>query len=196
MQDRGFINECICAFSETHSNISFTVRHSPAEERGFDICVASETAAGEFDRSAHLFEEEILLAAALSCPLSLKDSVNIAEALDYPLIMLSEEFPLSGFVRGVLAQAQHKPSSTIICQDPHMAQKCIGAGLGVSFIPMASWQETATGNVKFIHINDFWFHRSTYLYWNSSISGAAADFRDMLLERAKNRQHVCPFTPM
>lgn len=184
LQDRGFVNDCVCRFSAVHPSVSFDLHYDAERIGGADLCIGDKNMAERYDHSAFLFEEQILLAVPADSPLAKKKNVFLRDIAAYPLITIGKGFPLTDMIDKLLAGSDARPASTIRCQDPHMVRNCVAAGLGVSFMPMAQWQGAQSDGICQIPIADLSLFRSSYLCWNDDISPIAAAFRDLVLEVA------------
>lgn len=184
LQDRGFVNDCICKFSTTNPERSFEV-HYTGEKQNFDLCIADQKFSTECDFSEFLFEKELVLAVSAHHPLSRINNITLAEAMRNPLILISDDFPLAKLVTDILLQANITPPATIRFQDPQMVRNCVAAGLGVSLSPNAEWHKSTAENIVYLRLSDFSISRSSYLCWNKSISPSAIEFRDFLISCAQ-----------
>ena len=184
LQDRGFVNDCICKFSALHPEISFKV-HYIKEKQNFDLCIADRKSSTECSFSEFLFEKELVLAVSTHHSLSKRKSVTLAEAMQNPLILISDDFPLAKLVTDILLQAKITPPATIRCQDPQMVRNCVAAGVGISLIPDAEWQKSNTESIAYLKVSDFSLSRSSYLCWNESPSSSVLEFRNFLIACAK-----------
>ncbi len=188
LQDRGFVNECVCEFCKTHPSISFDLHYNIENDIAAELCIADKTTASQYDYCEFLFEVPIKLAVPENCPLARKKSVTFKDISEYPLVTIGKNFPLTDMIEKLLQGSNSKPSATIRCLDPHMAQKCIASGLGVAFSPIADWQELNSTGIKSIPIEDIELSRSTYLCWNNGISPIADDFKEIILKIAEKKR--------
>ena len=188
LQDRGYINNCVCEFCKTHPSVSFDLHYDTEKNKTADLCIADKSTASNYDHCAFLFESPILLALPRNSPLVKKKSVSLKDIADYPLISIGKQFPLTDMIDKLLQSSNTKPSATIRCIDPHMASKCIASGLGVTFTPIADWQEMNNPDIKLLPLDDISLTRSTYLCWNKNISAIANEFKDHILNTSKKQQ--------
>ena len=187
LQDRGFVNECVCQFCKTNTSVSFDLHYDFKKSTDAELCIGDKATSAQYDFCEFLFEVPILLAVPASSPLAHKKSVTLNDISNYPLISIGKSFPLTDMIDKLLTGGGAKPSATIRCTDPHMARKCIAAGLGVSFSPVAEWQEMSTSDICYLPIENISLSRSTYLCWNSKLSPYTEEFKNLVLKLARTK---------
>lgn len=185
LQDRNFVNECMVSWSAGNPGTSFAVSYFPEKIHSGEICICDKKTADTYECSEFLFDEEILLGVPSSSPLAQRDEVSLSDAMDYPWIQISDGFPLAELIGGIIDQVPKRFPATIRCQDPHLVKKCVSSGLGVSFMPMALWQENDSFDIRCIRVRDFQLRRSTYICWDRNAGQVAKDFACSVISKSE-----------
>lgn len=150
--------------------IDFSISSLPIEQEGIHCQV--------------LINEEIFLAVPPGHRLFERESIQLKEILDDPLIYYTTECGLREIMNHFCLQADFVPNIAFECTTTEITCSLVEAGLGVSFIPEYLWNILNTASLHKIHIENPLCQRSIWLSWRRDryFSKAAERFKELVIE--------------
>lgn len=189
LEERRIMAELVAGFRAKYPRIRFSICHNLFEKPAFlyDICVTSSHQADNALVSAPILTEKLVLAVAKSHPLASRKQVKLIELIDEDFIMFPNGHINNHIVTDACQKAGFVPHISILCDDPFCIRKYVSAGLGISFIPSASWEGLLDNNIALIPLEDTTLMRKTRLERskNSMSSSAVNLFYDYCLTTVK-----------
>ena len=170
LEERRILAEMISSFSMQYPKIQFSISHSGKEgsEQDFDIRVTSSDRQTHGFLSVPILTDKLMLAVASTHRLAGCKRVKISELENEQFIMMPSESSLSRFTDEICRKNGFIPKKSILCDDPFCIRKYIGAGLGISLIPINSWKGLFDENISFLEIEGISSTRTTILECNGT----------------------------
>lgn len=189
LEERRIMAELVARFRRQYPRIRFSICHNLFEQPSFlyDICVTSSHQASNDFVSAPILTEKLVLAVSKSHDLACYDQIKLEQLKNEDFIM----FPESHINHRIVVEACQKvgftPHVSIQCDDPFCIRKYVSAGLGISFIPSASWEGLIDDNIVLIPVDGVTLLRETRLERskNSLSSNAVNLFYNYCVEAVK-----------
>ena len=144
-----WIPEVLGEFSTRHPHVRFRLiqaetaaMHDQLEHGSTDLCLSSQPLEGPDLSWALLLTEEILLAVAATHPLAGRRSIRRAEIAREPFVGLKPGYDMRDLTDRFCRQAGFAPELVCEVDKPAAIWALVRAGLGVAFLPAASWRVT------------------------------------------------------
>lgn len=177
--------DILMKFRRLHPDISFSLQQQPTGESGgsYDLQLFSSAQPLHTPGTQCLLREEILLAIPQKHPLASRDSISLTALKEAPFISLQQGLGLSNIMDYYCQMIGFTPHVVMESDSPATLRSLIQLGMGVSFLPAATWNVRMEG-VKLMHISDFDCFRYLLLKQHEDryLTQAAATFRDFLAE--------------
>ncbi len=132
-----------------------------------------------------LLSEKIALAVPRQNPLYGVENLDISQLKAQPFITTTETGSLYPLAEGICAEYGFKPKIAVQSDDPFYVRKCVEYGLGVTLVPLFSWQGQVSDNIRLIPIEGH--IRDTFIYTNNKKKPSVYTerFIDMLVDECK-----------
>ena len=181
------IPRLVRGFKEEHSDIRLHIlQEDLLGERGqscdLTLYSSSQPVSGPF--STTLIEEEIKLALPINNPLAHFDSLTLDQVAKEEFICLQKGKNLRGITDAYCKMAGFDPNVVLESDSPETVRELVRVGIGISFIPMLTWQDMEDTHIALIPISTPRCRRYINLSWRESsyLSPAAILFRDYLIK--------------
>lgn len=181
------IPKLVRGFKEEHSDIRLHIlQEDILGERGqscdLTLYSASQPVSGPF--STTLIEEEIRLALPINNPLAHFDTLSLEQVSREEFICLQKGKNLRGITDAYCKMAGFDPNVVLESDSPETVRELVRAGIGISFIPILTWQDMEDAHIALIPISSPKCRRYINLSWRESsyLSPAAILFRDYLIK--------------
>lgn len=130
----------------------------------FDLVIADDTFNGKGMKKTLLINEEINLAINKENPLAKKETLTTDDICHEDFLCMNEGASLHEVTLRICSELGFEPNIVIKSPDPGFLRKCVEMGLGVSLVPVFSWEGLFSDNVVMKNIGNF--YRNTYVYWS------------------------------
>jgi DNA-binding transcriptional LysR family regulator len=186
-----WIPEVLQSFRRQHPRVRFRLIQSETEamrrqlEAGeIDLGLTSQPMLGPNIRWQAVVTEEILLAVPAKHRLARRRRVDLSEVRDEPFVSLKRGYDTRDLTDGFCLQAGFTPRSVCEVDEPAAIRALVRAGLGIAFLPEASWRTTGEDEPLPVHIGRPRCERSLGLAWREDryLSVAAREFRRFVVE--------------
>ena len=161
--NRRLVMQTVEKFSRLYPNVDIVTKYSvlPTQE-DFDLVISDiRPESGDYT-GEKLIEEEILLAMHRSHPLSSLRYVCADQLVECPFICTNQGSSLYRITEEICNGGRFLPRIVICSDDPYYIRKCVELGLGVAFVPSASWQGQFSKDVLLKKMGDYF--RTTYAF--------------------------------
>lgn len=174
--NRRIITKVISQFRVKYPNVSFSLDLDESKDyKNYDIVITDSIIEnGDFEQYEFL-TEEIMLACHTSNPLSSRKQVNMSMLRNEKFISLSQNHSLRNITDKLCKQAGFNPDIVIECDDPFYIREYLKMGMGVTIIPVFSWENQFDDTISFIKINDG-VYRHSKIYVNKHTTECAKFF--------------------
>ena len=182
--------ELVRAFRAEHPGVRFRLVQSATAamrqqlERGeVDVCLTALPLDGTGLAWVPLLSEEILLAVPHGHRLAGRERIDLAEVADEPFISLKRGYDLRDLTDQLCQSAGFVPQAVCELDEPTAIRGLVQAGLGVAFLPAASWRVSGSADPVPLHIRTPICQRTLGLAWRTDRyqSVAARQARDFLI---------------
>lgn len=181
--NRRLVMQTVEKFSRCYPNIDIVTKYSVMPDKeDFDLVVTDLSPEGGCYMGEKLIEEEILLAMHRSHPLASAEHIRAEQLAESPFICTNQGSSLYRITESVCHGMGFSPRIVICSDDPYYIRKCVELGLGVAFVPSASWQGQFSENVLLKRTGEHF--RTTYAFHDQRkyVSKSARLFLEMLKE--------------
>jgi DNA-binding transcriptional LysR family regulator len=153
-------------------------------ERGeVDVCLSALPLDGAGLAWVPVLTEEIMLAVPRGHRLAGRERIDLAETADEPFISLKPGYDLRDLTDQLCQSAGFVPQAVCELDEPTAIRGLVQAGLGVAFLPAASWRVSGGADPVPLHIHTPICQRTLGLAWRTDRyqSVAARQARDFLI---------------
>lgn len=181
------IPRLVRGFKEEHSDIRLHILQEDLVEDSGQSCdltlfAGSQPVSGPYCTT--LIEEEIRLALPVTNPLAHFDSLTLDQVSKEEFICLQKGKNLRSITDAYCKMAGFDPNVVLESDSPETVRELIRAGIGISFIPILTWQDMEDEHIALVPISTPHCRRYINLSWRESsyLSPAAILFRDYLIK--------------
>ena len=181
------IPRLVRGFKEEHSDIRLHILQEDLVGESGQSCdltlfAGSQPVSGPFCTT--LIEEEIRLALPVTNPLAHFDSLTLDQVAKEEFICLQKGKNLRSITDAYCKMAGFDPNVVLESDSPETVRELIRAGIGISFIPILTWQDMEDQHIALVPISMPHCRRYINLSWRESsyLSPAAILFRDYLIK--------------
>lgn len=181
------IPRLVRGFKEEHSDIRLHILQEDLVEDSGQSCdltlfAGSQPVSGPYCTT--LIEEEIRLALPVTNPLAHFDSLTLDQVSKEEFICLQKGKNLRSITDAYCKMAGFDPNVILESDSPETVRELIRAGIGISFIPILTWQDMEDEHIALVPISTPHCRRYINLSWRESsyLSPAAILFRDYLIK--------------
>ena len=111
---------------------------------------------------AKLISEKLALAVLSDSPIAKSKALDFASLSAEPFVTMTEASSLSTITYQICADYGFKPRIAVQSDDPFYLRKCVEYGLGITVVPLFSWQGQFSEKVRLIPLEGY--IRDTFLY--------------------------------
>jgi len=131
----------------------------------FDIIITDDNFGGGNMKRELIVSEEVAIAMNRDNPLAQKKKITAADICNENFLCMNKGSSLYEVTMQVCGELGFEPNIVIESPDPGFIRKCVELGLGVTIVPVVSWEGLCSENVVIKSIGGFC--RNTYAYWDS-----------------------------
>jgi DNA-binding transcriptional LysR family regulator len=185
-----WVSELLNAFLSRHPHVRFRLiqvetaaMRQQLERGGSDLCLSALPIEGSGIQSVPVLTEEIFLAVPATHRLAERGSIPLGAVADEPFISLKPGYDLRDLTDQFCGQAGFVPQSVCEVNEPAAIRGLVRAGLGVAFLPAASWRAVGEPDPVPLHIEAPTCQRILHLAWRDDryLSVAARQFRAFVI---------------
>jgi len=186
-----WVPELLSAFRSEHPHVRFRLIQAETAamrqqlERGeTDLCLSALPIEGPGIQSVPVLTEEIFLAVPSTHRLAARGSIHLDEVADEPFISLKPGYDVRDLTDQFCRQAGFSPRAVCEVDEPTAIRALVRAGLGVAFLPAASWRFVDEPEPVPLHIAAPACQRTLGLAWREDrhLSAAARQLRQFAIE--------------
>lgn len=181
------IPRLVRGFKEEHSDIRLHILQENLvgdREQGCDLTLFADSQPVSGPFCTTLIEEEIRLALPITNPLTHFDTLTLDQVSHEEFICLQKGKNLRSITDAYCKMAGFDPNVVLESDSPETVRELVRAGIGISFIPMQTWQDMEDPHIALVPIASPQCRRYINLSWRegSYLSPAAILFRDYLIK--------------
>lgn len=183
---RRIVTMAIERFQEIYPEVVFFINHSVENDNdNYDIIITDKILEQKNFKKHSLVVDNLLLAMKKDNPLVKKSKISVKDLEGERFITLNKKSSLFRLTNEICHTEGFTPNIVIQSGDPDYIRQYIEMGLGISFIPSASWKGMFSENVVCREV--FNIKRYTFAYLNTQkyISKATLSFLDTLFKVAE-----------
>ena len=181
--NRRIVMQAIERFKMQQPDIDISAKYfSDPTGDDFDLIVAND------DERLRHYQKQILLsenlAFAVNCQnqLAASNPPTAAQLATQPFITMNEQSSLFSLTHTICTDMGFTPHIAIQCDDPFYIRKCVELNVGISIVPVFSWQGQFSDNIVLKPIPGY--TRKTFLYTDpaKALSPFVREFITILAE--------------
>lgn len=169
--NRSVVTRAIEKFTVLYPEVNLLLRHEMPAEADFDILI-SDTSPFAYRKRIPIVTESFCLAVSKRHPLAARDKVSLSDLSGERFICMPEKSSLYEITLSACTAAGFVPNIAIRLEDPYYIRKYVELGLGISLVPMVSWEGLFSSGVALIPV--LGVLRKTYAYLPSAREGTRA----------------------
>lgn len=148
----------------------------------YDFIISSTLEKIESDYNIILLKENIVLGVSSTHPLASKAFVNLNDVKDEDFIAFAKNKPFRDISDTLFENAGFRPKIVFESEMPQVVHGLVKAGVGVSLIPLKTWDIVSDDSIKLINIKSPSCNRYLNLSWNPDcyLSNRALLFKDFV----------------
>lgn len=180
--NRNIVMNVIEKYKKIYNNVVIEISHDmPKNVDDFDIIIADD----DFNKST--FERELIisenfaLAVKKDNPLADKAEITANDLKNEPFVCMNKGTSFYSSTLKIGNMMNFTPNIAINSDDPFYVRKCVEFGLGVTFMPMHSWEGLFSDNVVLKTINNFKRNTYAYISKNKYMKKCTKEFLKMLV---------------
>lgn len=153
----------------------------------FDLVFCSEPEKSLGLTATPVTSQKLVMIVPNGHPLSDRESIDLAETLDYPAVWFAKGSGLRKVVDGMYEQVGGKPISVVETEEDEVIAGLVAAGFGIAVVPDMDMLHKL--DISVLEITSPPYHRDFFMVWDDSVfmSPAAQRFRSFVLGRASTR---------
>lgn len=150
----------------------------------FDLVFCSEPEKSLGLTATPVTSQKLVMIVPNGHPLADRESIDLAETLDYPAVWFAKDSGLRKVVDGMYEQVGGKPISVVETEEDEVIAGLVAAGFGIAVVPDMDMLHKL--DISVLEITSPPYHRDFFIAWDDSVfmSPAAQRFRSFVLGRA------------
>ena len=174
--NRRTITKIISEFRSSYPNVSFSIDLDESKDyKNYDIVITDSIIDNGSFEQYDFISEEIMLACHSRNPLSSRKNITMDILRNEKFISLPQNHSLRNITDKLCSQAGFLPDIVIECDDPFYIREYLKMEMGISIVPLFSWENQLDNSISLIRINDGVF-RNSKLYVNKNAPEIARFF--------------------
>lgn len=159
--NRRIVMQAVEKFRTEYPNATVRTVHFGDSNGAYDLVITSVPEAFPAYFSEELLTERLSLAVHRTHPLAKESSVSPSQLVDEPFVCLRRDSDFFRITEQICHQFHFSPHVAIETDDPFYLRRCVEMGLGISFVPVFSWQGQFSSEVRLLPLEGH--TRTTYL---------------------------------
>lgn len=153
----------------------------------FDLVFCSEPEKSLGLTATPVTSQKLVMIVPNGHPLADRESIDLAETLEYPAVWFAKGSGLRKVVDGMYEQVGGKPISVVETEEDEVIAGLVAAGFGIAVVPDMDMLHKL--DISVLEITSPPYHRDFFMAWDDSVfmSPAAQRFRSFVLGRASTR---------
>lgn len=161
--NRRIVMQAVEKFKKQYADIEIKAKvFSDPTDSEFDMVITCDDERLKDYNKQKLLSEEIALAVPRDNPLYNETDFDFSRLRDEPFITTTETGSLYPLIVEICGEYGFKPKIAVQSDDPFYVRKCVEYGLGVTVVPIFSWQGQFSENIRLIPIKGH--IRDTFIY--------------------------------
>ena len=150
----------------------------------FDLVFCSEPEKSLGLTATPVTSQKLVMIVPNGHPLADRESIGLAETLEYPAVWFAKGSGLRKVVDGMYEQVGGKPISVIETEEDEVIAGLVAAGFGIAVVPDMDMLHKL--DISVLEITSPPYHRDFFMAWDDSVfmSPVAQRFRSFVLGRA------------
>lgn len=150
----------------------------------FDLVFCSEPEKSLGLTATPVTSQKLVMIVPNGHPLADRESIGLAETLEYPAVWFAKDSGLRKVVDGMYEQVGGKPISVVETEEDEVIAGLVAAGFGIAVVPDMDMLHKL--DISVLEITSPPYHRDFFMAWDDSVfmSPAAQRFRSFVLGRA------------
>lgn len=150
----------------------------------FDLVFCSEPEKSLGLTATPVTSQKLVMIVPNGHPLADRESIDLAETLEYPAVWFAKGSGLRKVVDGMYEQVGGKPISVVETEEDEVIAGLVAAGFGIAVVPDMDMLHKL--DISVLEITSPPYHRDFFMAWDDSVfmSPAAQRFRSFVLGRA------------
>lgn len=150
----------------------------------FDLVFCSEPEKSLGLTATPVTSQKLVMIVPNGHPLADRESIGLAETLEYPAVWFAKGSGLRKVVDGMYEQVGGKPISVVETEEDEVIAGLVAAGFGIAVVPDMDMLHKL--DISVLEITSPPYHRDFFMAWDDSVfmSPAAQRFRSFVLGRA------------
>lgn len=150
----------------------------------FDLVFCSEPEKSLGLTATPVTSQKLVMIVPNGHPLADRESIGLAETLEYPAVWFAKGSGLRKVVDGMYEQVGGKPISVVETEEDEVIAGLVAAGFGIAVVPDMYMLHKL--DISVLEITSPPYHRDFFMAWDDSVfmSPAAQRFRSFVLGRA------------
>lgn len=150
----------------------------------FDLVFCSEPEKSLGLTATPVTSQKLVMIVPNGHPLADRESIGLAETLEYPAVWFAKDSGLRKVVDGMYEQVGGKPISVVETEEDEVIAGLVAAGFGIAVVPDMDMLHKL--DISVLEITSPPYHRDFFIAWDDSVfmSPAAQRFRSFVLGRA------------
>lgn len=159
--NRRIVMQAVEKFKAEYPDAAVRTVHLGDSTKTYDLAVTSIPSAFPSYSCEALLTEQLALAVHRTHPLANAAAITLSQLADEPFISLRRESDFFKMTEEICHLAHFSPRIAIETDDPFYLRRCVEMGLGISFVPVFSWQGQFSSEVRLLPLEGH--TRTTYL---------------------------------
>ena len=159
--NRRIVMQAVEKFKAEYPDATVRTVHLGDSTENYDLAVTSMPTAFPSYSCEELLTEQLALAVHRTHPLAGTAAISLSRLADEPFISLRRESDFFKMIEEICHRSHFSPRIAIETDDPFYLRRCVEMGLGISFVPVFSWQGQFSSEVRLLPLEGY--TRTTYL---------------------------------
>jgi DNA-binding transcriptional LysR family regulator len=159
--NRRIVMQAMERFKAEYPDVTVCTVHFGTPAEAYDLVITSDPSTFTDYRHKALLTEQIALAVHRSHRLAKQKEPLLSELAAEPFITLRHGGEFYKMTEEICRKAGFSPRVAIETDDPFYLRKCVELGLGVSFVPVFSWDGQFSNDVSLLPLKEHM--RTTYV---------------------------------
>ena len=161
--NRRIVMQAIEEFKKHWPNVDISAKYfSDPTSDAFDLIIANNDIRLVSYKKQKLLSEELAFAVNCQNQLASSPQLTALQLAEQPFITMNEQSSLFELTNTICTDLGFQPHIAIQCDDPFYIRKCVELNVGISIVPVFSWQGQFSDSIVLRPIHGY--TRNTFLY--------------------------------
>ena len=184
--NRRIVMQAIERFKKQWPDVDISAKYfSDPTADDFDLIIANDDSRLRSYQKQALLSEELAFAVNCRNQLADRETLTAAQLATQPFITMNEQSSLFSLTHTICTDLGFTPHIAIQCDDPFYIRKCVELNVGISIVPVFSWQGQFSDSIVLKPIRGY--TRDTFLYTDPGKphSPSVSQFITILIEECR-----------